>query len=129
MQLVSPERKPDHRCVHAVFEQRRRDARGEAGQGLADGGDDLLPGEAFEPVADVELDPAPPRLEPLAFSGIHVISPRFFPLMTEEGIFSIIDCYLRLAGSGEKIAAFRADEYYWRDFGDAGFDYAHSSAL
>jgi NDP-sugar pyrophosphorylase family protein len=58
-----------------------------------------------------------PRLEPLAFSGIHVISPRFFPLMTEEGIFSIIDCYLRLAGSGEKIAAFRADEYYWRDLG------------
>ena len=37
--------------------------------------------------------------------------------MTEEGIFSVIDSYLRLAGSGEKIAAFRADEYYWRDLG------------
>ena len=25
--------------------------------------------------------------------------------------------YLRLAGQGEKILAFRADEYYWRDLG------------
>lgn len=58
-----------------------------------------------------------PRLETLAFSGIHVISPRLFPLMKEEGIFSIIDCYLRLAASGETIAAFRADQYYWRDLG------------
>ena len=57
------------------------------------------------------------RLEPLAFSGIHVISPRLLPLMKEDGIFSIIDCYLRLVGTGEKIAAFRADEYYWRDLG------------
>jgi len=53
----------------------------------------------------------------LAFSGIHVISPRFLELMTEHGVFSIVDCYLRLAGTGEKIAAFRADEYYWRDLG------------
>jgi NDP-sugar pyrophosphorylase family protein len=58
-----------------------------------------------------------PRNLALAFSGIHVVSPRLFSLMTEEGIFSIIDSYLRLAGSGEKIAAFRADECYWRDLG------------
>jgi len=57
------------------------------------------------------------HLEPLAFSGIHVISPRLFPLMKEGGIFSIVDCYLRLAASGEKIEAFRADQYYWRDLG------------
>ena len=37
--------------------------------------------------------------------------------MKEDGVFSIIDCYLRLAGGGEKISAFRADEYYWRDLG------------
>jgi mannose-1-phosphate guanylyltransferase len=53
----------------------------------------------------------------LAFSGIHIISPRLITLMKEEGIFSIIDCYLRLAGGGENITAFRADEYYWRDLG------------
>ena len=53
----------------------------------------------------------------LAFSGIHIISPRLLAMMKEEGIVSIIDSYLRLAASGEKIAAFRADEYYWRDLG------------
>jgi mannose-1-phosphate guanylyltransferase len=53
----------------------------------------------------------------LAFCGIHVVSPRLLKLMTEEGAFSIIDCYLRLAGKGEKILAFRADKYYWRDLG------------
>jgi mannose-1-phosphate guanylyltransferase len=54
---------------------------------------------------------------PLGFSGIHVISPRIFSLMSEQGAFSIVDCYLRLAAQGEKIRAFRADEYYWRDLG------------
>jgi NDP-sugar pyrophosphorylase family protein len=53
----------------------------------------------------------------LAFAGIHVISPRIFPLLTEEGIFSIIPAYLRLAAEGEKIQAFPADEYHWRDLG------------
>jgi len=57
-----------------------------------------------------------PHLDPLAFSGIHIISSRLFPLMTEDGIFSIIDSYLRLA-AGEKIIAFRSDQYYWRDLG------------
>ena len=37
--------------------------------------------------------------------------------MTEEGVFSIITTYLRLAAQGENILAFRADEYYWRDLG------------
>ncbi|MBS1840752.1 MAG: nucleotidyltransferase family protein [Acidobacteria bacterium] len=56
-------------------------------------------------------------ISPLAFSGIHVISPRLLPLISESGAFSIIDTYLRLAASGEKIAAFRADNFYWRDLG------------
>jgi NDP-sugar pyrophosphorylase family protein len=53
----------------------------------------------------------------LAFSGMHVISPRIFSLITEEGAFSIIPAYLRFAAQGEKIVGFRADEYYWRDLG------------
>jgi NDP-sugar pyrophosphorylase family protein len=53
----------------------------------------------------------------LAFSGIHVISPRFLTAMIEDGAFSIITSYLRLAAQGEKILAFRADEYDWRDLG------------
>jgi NDP-sugar pyrophosphorylase family protein len=56
-------------------------------------------------------------MQPLAFSGIHVISPRLIPLMTEPGAFSIIDSYLRLAAQGERILGFRADQYFWRDLG------------
>jgi len=57
------------------------------------------------------------RVNALAFSGIHVISPRFLTMMKEDGAFSIITSYLDLAAQGEKIHAFRADEYYWRDLG------------
>ncbi len=64
-----------------------------------------------------ELVRTAPNLRALAFSGIHMISPRLLPMMSEEGVFSIIATYLRLAGQGEKILAFRADEYYWRDLG------------
>jgi NDP-sugar pyrophosphorylase family protein len=53
----------------------------------------------------------------LAFSGIQVISPRLLLMMTEDGAFSIITTYLRLAAQEEKILAFRADDYYWRDLG------------
>jgi NDP-sugar pyrophosphorylase family protein len=55
--------------------------------------------------------------EALAFCGIHVISRRLLEMMSEEGSFPIIPAYLRLAAAGEKIAAFRADDYYWRDLG------------
>jgi NDP-sugar pyrophosphorylase family protein len=54
---------------------------------------------------------------PLAFSGVHIISPRLLPMITETGIFSIIPTYLRLAAQNQKILAFRADSYYWRDLG------------
>lgn len=57
------------------------------------------------------------QIEPLAFCGIHVISPRIFPVLQEEGAFSIVDAYLRLAAQGEKILGFRADGAYWRDLG------------
>ena len=57
------------------------------------------------------------HLHPFAFCGIHIISPRLLNLITEEGIFSIIPPYLRLSAAGERIVAFRADEYYWRDLG------------
>jgi NDP-sugar pyrophosphorylase family protein len=57
------------------------------------------------------------NLQALAFSGIHVISPRLLHMIAEEGVFSIILTYLRLAALGEQIQAFRADEYKWRDLG------------
>src|SRR5208337_1330117 len=57
------------------------------------------------------------QVQALAFSGVHVISARFLAMIMEQGVFSIIESYLRLAGQGEKILAFRADKYYWRDLG------------
>jgi mannose-1-phosphate guanylyltransferase len=60
------------------------------------------------------------ELQAWAFSGIHIISPRLLAMLTEDGAFSIITSYLRLAAQGEKILAFRADEYYWRDLGRPG---------
>jgi NDP-sugar pyrophosphorylase family protein len=57
------------------------------------------------------------NLQPRAFCGVHVISPRLLRMMQEEGVFSIIDSYLRLAARGENILGFPADEYYWRDLG------------
>jgi len=66
------------------------------------------PDEIVRPSAD---------LQALAFSGVHVISPRLLRMWKEDGVFSIIDAYLRLAGEGETITAFPSDEYYWRDLG------------
>jgi len=57
------------------------------------------------------------HLDALAFSGVHVISPRLLQMLTEDGVFSIINSYLRLSGQGEKVLGFRTDEFYWRDLG------------
>jgi NDP-sugar pyrophosphorylase family protein len=59
----------------------------------------------------------PSPLHPAAFSGIHILSPRLLPMLTETGPFSIIDSYLRLSSQGQKILAFRHDHSYWRDLG------------
>ena len=67
--------------------------------------------------AEDEVVPPSQKLQALAFTGIHVISPRIFDAITEDGVFSIIDAYLRLAALGENILAFRADGAYWRDLG------------
>ncbi len=67
--------------------------------------------------AEVELLRSAPEVQALAFSGIHVLSPRIFAKMADEGAFSIIATYMHLATQGEKILAFRADKYYWRDLG------------
>lgn len=66
---------------------------------------------------DPELVRPSAYMQALAFAGIHVISPRLLAMMIEEDVFPIVPVYLRLAGKGEPILAFRADEYYWRDLG------------
>ena len=64
-----------------------------------------------------ELIGSPENVQALAFCGIHIISPRLFAMTTEEGVFSILTPYLRLAAHGEKILAFSANECHWRDLG------------
>ena len=54
--------------------------------------------------------------EEFAFSGIHIINPEIFNLITEEGKFSIIDLYLRLA-QNQTIKAFVDDSGMWLDLG------------
>jgi NDP-sugar pyrophosphorylase family protein len=77
----------------------------------------LLRGRRSADESGSSLNSSPPRMYPLAFCGIHVLSPALLTQMSEQGPFSIIDTYLRLAAGGEKILAFRADQYYWRDLG------------
>ena len=71
----------------------------------ADTGECLWAGAPVDPV------------QRLGFDGIQVLSPRVFELLTEVGAFSMTRAYLRLAGEGEPIVAFRADAYYWADVG------------
>ncbi len=67
--------------------------------------------------ADPQLVRPAAQAQSLAFCGVHVIAPRLVAKMQEQGAFSIIDAYLRLAAEEEPIGAFRADDYYWRDLG------------
>ncbi len=78
-----------------------------------------LCGRRSESDHNIEIARAASLIQPLAFCGIHVISPRLLAMMSEKGAFSIIASYLRLAAAGEKIRGFRADEYSWRDLGTA----------
>ncbi len=56
------------------------------------------------------------NLEMLAFSGIQVLSPEIFTLITEEGKFSLTSLYLRLA-KDHFIKGFRDRGSIWRDVG------------
>lgn len=77
----------------------------------------LLCGRDIGPDGATEMARPAAQAHPLAFSGIHILSPRLLTLLEEVGVFPIIPTYLRLAASGQSILAFRADEYYWRDLG------------
>ena len=78
---------------------------------------DQLCGRRSKPDLKTELVSPAKNPQAVAFSGIHVISPRLLPRIKEEGPFSIISSYLNLAAQGGKILAFHADQYFWRDLG------------
>lgn len=56
------------------------------------------------------------NLIPLSFMGIHIIEPRIFQYVKDEGAFSIVDTYLQL-GAKYDIKAFIGDNYRWNDLG------------
>lgn len=56
------------------------------------------------------------NLRRFAFSGIHSIDPVIFDYLIEEGRFSIVDAYLRLAAD-YKIIGFEHDPVNWVDMG------------
>ena len=55
-------------------------------------------------------------MKQLAFSGIQIIDPKIFNLITETGKFSLTDLYLRLSRS-QVIYGYLDRESYWRDAG------------
>jgi NDP-sugar pyrophosphorylase family protein len=63
---------------------------------------------SYEPLHDPEL---------LAFSGIQILSPEIFPLITEEGKFSLTSVYIRLA-KDQVIKGFIDNGSVWRDAGN-----------
>ena len=56
------------------------------------------------------------ELTPIAFSGVHVLSPEIFPLITETGVFSITNTYLRLAEKNT-IMTWNHNQNFWFDMG------------
>ena len=61
------------------------------------------------------------NLRKLAFSGIHILDPKIFPLITEEGKFSLTALYLRLAKT-EKIICYEDNFSKWKDIGKSIHD-------
>ena len=60
-----------------------------------------------------------PEVARFAFSGIHIIEPSIFSLITETGRFSIIPMYLRLAAQNA-ICGFEDTSDLWMDLGKPG---------
>jgi NDP-sugar pyrophosphorylase family protein len=54
----------------------------------------------------------------VAFAGIHVISPALLDMIEEDGAFSIIDLYLRLASEGRAITRFDMGGARWLEIGN-----------
>lgn len=52
----------------------------------------------------------------MVFSGIHIIQPEFFELMSDEERFSITNFYLELAKT-QQIKGFFDDSELWMDVG------------
>jgi NDP-sugar pyrophosphorylase family protein len=68
----------------------------------------------------LRLEGRPPcgEARTLAFAGIHVCSPRLLDLVSERGVFPIMDAYLRLAAEGHTIAPWLLQGGLWLEIGN-----------
>lgn len=66
---------------------------------------------------DLRVRLARGRVLELGFAGIHVASPILLERITEQGRFSILDTYLRLAAEGARLVPYRVDACRWIDVG------------
>ena len=61
------------------------------------------------------------NIRKLAFSGIQILDPKIFSLITEEGKFSLTELYLRLA-KDRKIICYEENDSKWKDIGKSVYD-------
>jgi len=76
-----------------------------------------LCGRRFVQEQKTEMARAAEQYDEFAFTGIHILSARLLPMIEEEGAFSIVQSYLRLARQDRRIIGYNADGAYWRDLG------------
>ncbi len=67
----------------------------------------------------VRVEARAPRgtVRALAFAGIHACAPELLDLVTERGVFPIVDVYLRLAAAGRTILPFPLAGALWLEIG------------
>jgi N-acetyl-alpha-D-muramate 1-phosphate uridylyltransferase len=74
-------------------------------------GERILCGMHHDPVSEPSA-----ALEPLAFSGIHIVDPALFTHLQERDVFSINQVYLQLAAA-HPVIHYLHDHRYWADLG------------
>lgn len=78
----------------------------------------LLAGWKHNETGEKKLVEGREQIQGYGFSGIHVVNTKLFSLMEEQGAFSIVDLYLRLAAT-ENIEMFNHTGDKWLEFGRA----------
>ena len=78
--------------------------------------DNLLSGWCNTKTGEMILKRKGSNFQMKAFSGIHIIDPEIFKHMPEEGPFSIVKTYLKLAGT-HQLKPFTHDDSVWVDVG------------
>lgn len=64
--------------------------------------------------------PGPEVIPPLAFTGIHIVSPRLLALMPAGGFVNIIDTYRQAIAAGARIVGAVRSGFFWQDIGTPG---------